>query len=1028
MSKKIRAVSSTVNTMAYLAILFAMPIGLWLAVGWPLPTFMPNPQVIGETLSGNRPLPDTFVPKTLAVGLWFIWMQLVYITIVEMVSLLQGKLASRTHTLPGLQLMTGRAIATIAFLATSLFARPVGAAPLPLVETSATQVDIASETNGSSDLEASAVNKPVALDQRLRYSVEPGDSWWSIAEQQLGSGHRWQYLREANIGQIMSDSSQVSHQTDILLPGWQLLVPEAESASVETVEVQQGDTLWSIAQAELPAEADAGQIQDVVDTIAQKNDITNPNVVHPGMTIDLTESLDNKPEVARASQPDNAEDSQMASGQQKTQKEEILLQTPPEPSQQYVTSLDVSSQSKSSAVASSTQPPTLVLHETPKVSHVKSERALVEAAGPAVDAAAFFVGLGIGGSILAAKVLMRLRARKQYQLAHREPGAMPKEFDGPLAIVERALYERAEEAELFWIGKALRSLAARPVWDGEKIPQPILAQIDAKQIEVVFESADAVGAPIPWVSTNEGASWRLPRQVDHEDIPSSEALSPTPTFITAGKNVMINLESLGILNVVGSDEQRQGFVRSIVHEIAFSDSAGFVDIFTTAKIAGAETHALVRVASIEDILEETVTWLDNVDTRFATGEISNAYAYRLHNSEDPIAPVLVVLDEKDVKKSVTLLRLAAKRNKPVCVLVLSDTAVLGLTEFVLQFETNNKAFFDPFALEIEPQIVSADAARKLGDISKESKQQRDQSPIEVALETVPVVASLVEAKIYEETDAETNVFVDDDSQTIDMRLTGPLTQISLVETEQTAEIETVADDFPIEPGELRISILGHVDIAGVDVELTRQQLSLLTFLACKESATRDTIVDAIWDGQVISKSRFPNLLAETRSKIGRKYLPEATNGLYRLAHSTTDLQLFKKGLAEATVSSEPLREITRSLTLIRGVPLTVSNSRFWSWVEHSHFAAGVTSLLADAASSAAESYSKAGDHRKAQWVCEQGLLASPLDEHLIVKMTKTYIALGKPTLARRLVESWEAQVSSLNCGEPSDIPRKHLAG
>lgn len=46
----------------------------------------------------------------------------------------------------------------------------------------------------------------------------------------------------------------------------------------------------------------------------------------------------------------------------------------------------------------------------------------------------------------------------------------------------------------------------------------------------------------------------------------------------------------------------------------------------------------------------------------------------------------------------------------------------------------------------------------------------------------------------------------------------------------------------------------------------------------------------------------------------------------------------------------------------------------------------------------------------------------------MVTLTEVYMAAGKPGQARRVVEAWEDKVSRLDCGEPSNEPRKRLAG
>jgi nucleoid-associated protein YgaU len=76
--------------------------------------------------------------------------------------------------------------------------------------------------------------------------VQPGQSWWKLAELYLGSGARWQELWKLN--------AKGGHPSELLKRGSIVLVPqtveESEARSL-TIEVRKGDTLWSLAQERL---------------------------------------------------------------------------------------------------------------------------------------------------------------------------------------------------------------------------------------------------------------------------------------------------------------------------------------------------------------------------------------------------------------------------------------------------------------------------------------------------------------------------------------------------------------------------------------------------------------------------------------------------------------------------------------------------------------------------------------------------------------------------------------------------------
>lgn len=103
------------------------------------------------------------------------------------------------------------------------------------------------------------------------YTVQPGDSWYRIAAQQLGSESRVQELLAANGATVAT----VIHPGQIIrLPG--------EGAAARTYTVQPGDSWWRIAEQQLGSGSRMGEL-------ASANGMATTDTIHPGQVIRLPE-------------------------------------------------------------------------------------------------------------------------------------------------------------------------------------------------------------------------------------------------------------------------------------------------------------------------------------------------------------------------------------------------------------------------------------------------------------------------------------------------------------------------------------------------------------------------------------------------------------------------------------------------------------------------------------------------------------------------------------------------------------------
>lgn len=82
-----------------------------------------------------------------------------------------------------------------------------------------------------------------------RVQVQPGQSWWKLAELYLGNGALWPELRKLN--------ADVDDSSDLLEAGATVVVPDVQKTTevaktslnpASSITVQKGDSLWSLAR------------------------------------------------------------------------------------------------------------------------------------------------------------------------------------------------------------------------------------------------------------------------------------------------------------------------------------------------------------------------------------------------------------------------------------------------------------------------------------------------------------------------------------------------------------------------------------------------------------------------------------------------------------------------------------------------------------------------------------------------------------------------------------------------------------
>jgi len=576
-----------------------------------------------------------------------------------------------------------------------------------------------------------------------------------------------------------------------------------------------------------------------------------------------------------------------------------------------------------------------------------------------LDFESLLVGMGIGGAIVATGLLSKLRRSRQYSIATRDTNYQPENLNNELATFEKALNNKTG----FNTGIDVKANINNCVQQISDSDIPAFITNKNEQIELKTETEKPIIInDATQVLTNT-----------HEDL--------TPTLVSISADTYINLEAIGVLNIAGKHKNTMALARSIVHELAINPHA-YVDIRTTLPIDGVRSYSLVTETNVDNLSKDLLPWLEDVGIKFSEASLQNAGSQRIKYPQETIAPVVIILNEVNINKSIhNIISYANKKSYPLAVVILSENPI-NEYKFRCEFVDETQIKLSHSGKIIEAQQMSSQVAQNAMKILDEVKTVETKQSQELGQFHIPKINDL------QKPNSEQKIFSES----------------------------------------LKIELLGEIRITGASYSLTNQQLSLVTYLSCNGPSTREQIIEAIWDGQRISNSRFSNLLAESRKIVGRNVIPEADKGKYSVSIQENDYQEFIRTTAtEFETPQDQLEAFSKALTKIYGQPFTIPQTRYWTWVgDNSLWSSQAECYIADIASQAVELATELSNVKMAQSICEMGLVASPLDMALIGAKAELLVSQNQYHLAKKLVEEWEYKISKLDCGDPPDNPRNRL--
>jgi LysM repeat protein len=554
-----RLLTGMLAAVLIVGLLIGLPVILVEVGGNPLPDQLPSLSDLGRALTS----PDDGTLAVAAISLigWMAWLILAGSILIEAASRLRGV---TTPALPGLRLP-------------QLAARSLVTAVLLLFAASHQQIQHSSEpaappvaTAGYNHGPAETPHRPTEADmptaagnrgkvETVRYRVRSGDSLWSIARDQLGSGARYREIAELN-------TKILGGRPYFITPGIILRLPATAPTDLDpaahTVTVKRGDTLSEIAEEELGDADRYPEIFKASKAITQPGNrrLSDPDVIDVGWTLKIPSQ---EPKRDTAAKP-----SKTANGHRTTHNDQRRSPadgpTPWPPAKTSPTAPPTAT-----ATPQPTEPATQL--PTPQSTADASD----ETAQPDVDSSPWLLtGLTGGGVVLAASLLLLLRIRRRSQVRNRRPGrtiAVP----GPrLTPVEKTVTAVGDFSApmINVVDAALRRLAATQT--AAQQPMPPLTAVQLSNNTIRLHLSEPFELPAPWQHTAERC-WTVPLTIDLDQLGPHviDQPAPYPLLVTVGSDDdghiwLLNLEELAVVNITGDSTYRTDFARYVAAELA----------------------------------------------------------------------------------------------------------------------------------------------------------------------------------------------------------------------------------------------------------------------------------------------------------------------------------------------------------------------------------------------------------------------------------------------------------------------------
>ncbi|KOU59213.1 LysM peptidoglycan-binding domain-containing protein [Streptomyces sp. IGB124] len=586
-------------------LLAGLPILLW----WATSTVGPPGVAALGSLFSTDDSGQVFL-LALAIAGWIGWTLFACAVLLEIPAQLRGRAAPQIRGLVG-----QRAAATLvgavllALPTTTALAAPATAANAPTtpVSVSAPAVPSATVSGAVPGATASSDDGTSTPGTYTVRDVKPAESLWSIAEQTLGDGQRWEQIAQLNEGRTMVDGSLFRADHPIQA-GWVLALPvtaetpgiQAQGAFTDRVDaggaeytVREGENLSRIAGTQL---GNADRYTEIFELNRGEllpdgaGRFSDPDLIYPGQRLTLPKDSGAVPTEPSAATPDARE----AEGEAATKPPIAATPTPAPATQPGATPAPAPETSAPNASAPTAAPSV----STP--APADTTRA-PDAADPTRPSAGVNWALVAGvGTLLAASLVGALGVRRILQQRQRRAGQTIAQ-DAEPTPTEQTMAAVAEPAGVELLDTVLRTLAQHSAETGGTLPALRGARLSKDDgVTLLLDEPDD---PLPpFTAGPDTRTWILdPQSTIASPAEVHDVQAPYPGLVTLGADeqglLLADLTTCRVLLLDGTDEEVLEVARALALELGTCRWTDYSEILTTGlgtRLAGMLPQGRIR--------------------------------------------------------------------------------------------------------------------------------------------------------------------------------------------------------------------------------------------------------------------------------------------------------------------------------------------------------------------------------------------------------------------------------------------------